>query len=193
MFETLDEVYDDIASRLERAAGERNSPMHTAVVATADADARVMVLRAYDKAAGMLRFHTDARSPKVSVIGAGAPVGLLFYDREAKTQIHLRGQGWIETDTSLVDAAWADSTNYARRCYLGEGPGAVSGVPTSGLPQWAEGIQPSDEQVAPARENFAVLLVEPHSLDWFHLAHSGHIRAQFDRVGDGWEGRWVAP
>lgn len=193
MFETLDDVRADIALRLKRAASERTSPMHTAVVATTDADARVMVLRAYDEASGTIRFHTDARAPKVGVIGSGAPVGLLFYDRDAKVQIRVRGHGWIESDTPLADAAWEESTNYARRCYLGEGPGAVSEVPTSGLPDWAEGIQPSDEQVAPARENFAVLLVEPHSLDWFHLAHSGHMRAQFDRVGEGWEGHWASP
>ncbi|RIV88036.1 flavin-binding protein [Aurantiacibacter zhengii] len=165
--------------------------MHTPVVATADADARVMVLRGFERAGWRLRFHTDARSPKCETIGDGAPVGVLFYDREAKLQVRCRGRGWIETDTLLVDAAWQESTNFARRCYLGEGPGAVSDSPTSGLPAWAEGIEPEDEQLTGARKNFALLLVELVEADWFSLAHTGHRRAIIQLTSG--EGRWVSP
>jgi hypothetical protein len=193
MFETFDSILSDIARRLSQGASERDCALHTPMIATADADARVMVLRAFDAERWTLRLHTDARSPKCAVIGSGAPVGLLGYDREAKVQLRLRGTGRIETDTPLADAAWEESTNFAKRCYLGEGPGAASDAPTSGLPVWAEGINPSDEQIMPARANFAILLIELEQLDWFYLANSGHIRAQFARVGDDWEGRWVAP
>lgn len=194
MFDTFDQVRADIAQRLAEGANDRKSAMHTPVVATADADARVMVLRAFDRDLWTLRFNTDARAPKVQTIGAGAPVGALFYDREAKLQLRVRGQGRIETDTPLVDAAWEESTNFARRCYLGEGPGAVSDVPTSGLPAEFEGVEPEEHEIIPARDNFACLIVELHSLDWFYLAHTGHVRAQFSRKARGeWEGRWVTP
>ena len=193
MFDSFDDIRKDISGRLARAAKDRKSAMHTPVIATSDADARVMVLRAFDSDAWTLRLHTDARSPKCAVIGDAAPVGALFYDKAQKVQIRVRGVGRIEHDTPLADQAWAESTNFAKRCYLGDGPGAVSEVASSGLPDWAEGIQPTDEQIAPARENFAILLVELNELDWFYLANSGHIRAQFSRVGSEWEGRWVTP
>lgn len=193
MFDTFKDIHRDLSARLARAASDRKSPMHTPVIATADADARVMVLRHFVADTWTLRLHTDARSPKCDVIGDGAPVGALFYDKAAKVQIRVRGTGRIETDTPLVEQAWAESTNFAKRCYLGDGPGAHSNLPTSGLPDWAEGIQPTDEQIMPARENFAVLLIDLHELDWFYLANSGHIRAQFSRDGGEWEGRWVAP
>ena len=193
MFDSFESVLEDIAHRLSDGAANRKSLMHTPVIATADADARVMVLRAFDPQTWTVRLHTDARSPKCAVIGEGAPVGALFYDQPAKVQIRVRGVGRIEHNTPLADQAWAESTNFAKRCYLGEGPGAVSDVPTSGLPDWAEGIQPTDEQVAPAREHFAILMIELQELDWFYLANSGHIRAQFSRTSEGWQGRWVAP
>ncbi len=198
MFESFESILGDIARRLDEGAHSRKVPMHTPVIATADADARVMVLRAFDSESWTLRLHTDARSPKCAVIGDGAPVGALFYDQPEKVQIRVRGTGRIETDTPLVDAAWAESTNFAKRCYLGEGPGAASDAPTSGLPEWAEGIQPTDEQIMPAREHFAILLIELKELDWFYLANSGHVRAQFSRVGDDWpdarwDARWVSP
>jgi hypothetical protein len=194
MFENLDAVHADVASRLAEGASRRQSPLHVPVVGTDGGDMRVMVLRAFDPARWQLRFHTDARSPKARAIGQGAPVGVLFYDPAAKIQIRTRGSGRIESDGPIAQAAWEASTNFARRCYLGDGPGAVVPGPTSGLPAEFEGVEPDEGQLVPARENFAVLLVTLHHLDWLYLAHDGHRRAQFDLSGDaGWQGRWVTP
>lgn len=195
MFETLDDVRTDCLNRLIRAPRDRRSPMHTPVVVTGDVDARVMVLRAFDAQAGRLRLHTDARAPKAQVIAADPRVALLFYDKGAKIQIRARGHGEVLTTGAEVDAAWAASTNFARRCYLGDGPGAASDTPTSGLPPEFEGVEPDDTQLIPARGNFALLLVTLTALDWLYLAHTGHVRAQFtrDHRGNEWEGRWVAP
>ncbi|WP_284124880.1 PNPOx family protein [Parerythrobacter aestuarii] len=187
--QSLEDIRRDIQQRLTRATNDRKSPMHTPVVATADADLRVMVLRAFDADSMTLRFHTDIRAPKAQLIGSGSPVGVLFYDKGAKIQVRTRGRGRIEQNGPVVDAAWAQNTNFARRCYLGDGPGAASDTATSGLPSGLEGVQPSDEQVLPARENFAVLLVQVEHCDWLYLAHTGHMRAQFD----GQDARWVAP
>lgn len=195
MFETLDECLTDCRNRLIRAPRDRKAPMHTPVVVTGDVDARVMVLRAFDSAAWALRLHTDARAPKAQVIAADPRVAVLFYDKGAKIQIRARGTGAILRDGADVDAAWAASTNFARRCYLGHGPGAVSDVPTSGLPPEFEGVEPDDTQIIPARENFALLRITLTSLDWLYLAHTGHIRAQFTRedTAAAWQGRWVSP
>jgi pyridoxamine 5'-phosphate oxidase len=152
-----------------------------------------MVLRAFDATGWALRLHTDARSPKAQVIANDPRVAALFYDKGAKIQIRARGMGRIVTNGPEADSAWAAGTNFARRCYLGEGPGAVAAGPTSGLPPEFEGAEPDDAQLIPARENFAVLLIALETIDWLYLAHTGHVRAQFTRAGDGWDGRWVTP
>lgn len=193
MFETLDEIRADCANRLIRAARDRKSPMHTPVIVTGDVDARVMVLRAFDPASLTLRLHTDTRAPKAQAIAADPRIAAVFYDKGAKIQIRVRGHGRIEASGPVADAAWAASSNFARRCYLGEGPGAASPVATSGLPPEFEGVEPDDAQLLPARENFAVLLITIESLDWLYLAHTGHVRAQFACTDGAWEGRWVAP
>ena len=189
MTETFETIRTDIAHRLSECAQDRRSAMHTPVVATADADARVMVLRDFDTDSWTLRFHTDARAPKCALIGAGAPVGVLFYDRDARLQLRCRGTGRIEGYGPIADAAWEESTTFARRCYMGEGPGTPSDEPTSGLPDWIEGEQPTEEQVAPVRDHFAVLLVELAEVDWFSLSNDGHRRAVVTRDS----GRWIAP
>ncbi|WP_296718394.1 pyridoxamine 5'-phosphate oxidase family protein [Erythrobacter sp.] len=193
MFEQLEEIRTDCANRLIRAARDRKSPMHSPVIVTADVDARVMVLRAFEADAWRLRLHTDARAPKARMICADPRVAAVFYDKATKIQIRVRGTGRIETHGPVADAAWAASNNFARRCYLGEGPGAVSDRATSGLPPEFEGVEPDDAQVIPARENFAVLLIDIAEVDWLYLAHTGHIRAQFTRTGESWSSRWVAP
>ena len=186
MFDNLPDIQADIARRLGDAASNRGVP-------TSDVDARGMVLRAFDPASWTLRFHTDARAPKVAAIAADPRMAVLFYDKPAKVQIRVRGTGRVLTDDPLTDAAWAESTNFARRCYLGDAPGDESESATSGLPAQFEGVEPDDAQLLAARENFAVLLIELAELDWFYLAQSGHSRAQFSRSEQGWKGRWVAP
>lgn len=188
MLDSFADIRADIDTRLIAAATDRRSPMHTPVVGTADADLRVMVLRDFDPKTRTLRFHTDSRAPKTSVAD-GAPVGVLFYDKAEKLQIRCRGEGQLARTGEMVDEAWQASSNFARRCYLGEEPGAASDTPTSGLPPQFEGSEPSDAQLIPARDNFALLLVSVASFDWFSLAHTGHRRAVFD--GDG--ARWVSP
>jgi 3-hydroxyisobutyrate dehydrogenase len=195
MFETLDDVLADCRNRLIRAPRDRKAPMHTPVIVTGDVDARVMVLRAFDAQGWRLRLHTDARAPKAQVIAADPRLAVLFYDKGAKIQIRARGIGAILREGGEVDAAWAASTNFARRCYLGEGPGTGADGPTSGLPPEFEGVEPDDAQLVPARENFALLRITLTALDWLYLAHTGHVRAQFARAGEGgsWAGRWVSP
>ena len=186
---SLKHVATDIDRLLAKGANNRKSAMHTPVVVTKDADARIMVLRHYDRAERTLRFHTDVRSPKVEIIRASSSVGVLFYDAEEKTQLRCRGVGEIQTDTALARAAWDGSDTYARRCYLGAAPGEARNHPSSGLPEWAEGKRPSEADLAPVRGNFAVLLVRLEKIDWYHLASDGHRRALFEHG----EGRWLTP
>lgn len=189
MYDDLDKVRADIADRFCNAASSRKSPMHAPVIVTSDADARIMILREFDRDSWTLRFHTDARSPKAAVIGEGAAMAVLFYDPEEKVQIRVRGTGRIETRSELADAAWTQSSNFARRCYLGAPPGETRAEPSSGLPDWAEGIQPTDEQLAPVREHFAVLLIEVEEADWYWLSNDGHRRALIGRD----KATWITP
>lgn len=174
--------------------------MHTPVVATLTGNGipsqRVMVLRAFDRASATLRFHTDARAAKVDQVGDASPVSILAYDPGAKRQFRLTGTARIETATPAADEAWAEATLFAKRCYLADpAPGTVSKGPVSGLPEDIEGRKPDDDaEVAPGRANFALLLAEIDTIEFLHLAHTGHRRTLFRRSADGqWQGQWLVP
>lgn len=181
---------------LVRGGADRKSPLHTPVVCSVDGDglpqARVMVLRKASPADATLRFHTDARSPKVAQLD-GRPVAVLAYHAGEQVQLRIAGTARVHNHGALVDGIWQQSTLFARRCYLAQGaPGTPLAGPSSGLPAAIEGQQPTAEQIAPARGNFAVLWVDVTAIDWLHLANSGHRRALF-RSRDGWAGGWLAP
>ncbi len=183
---------------LEAGARDRRHPAHTPVVATLDKSGfpsqRVMILRAVDWNARLLRFHTDARSPKVTELAQNSAASVLVYDPTEKVQIRLSGTAHIEADSAASEAAWAESTAFARRCYLAEnGPSLPSSAPTSGLPSWAEGIKPSEEQVSMGRPNFAILLFHFQEMEWLYLANSGHRRAKWTWADTRTIGRWLIP
>lgn len=187
---SLPDIRRDIETHLMEGAANRKSAFHCPVVVTGDADGRIMVLRDFDESAWTLRFHTDVRSPKTTIIGEDQRVGVVFYDRDAALQVRVRGTGRIEAKGEHADVAWETSSNFARRCYLGEGPGSRTDQPSSGLPEWIEGKQPTDEQVAPARPNFAILRVEIEEADWYSLSNDGHRRALIRRNG---KDTWLTP
>jgi pyridoxamine 5'-phosphate oxidase len=196
MSESLPDILADAWRLLVRGGADRRSPLHTPVVASVDAaglpQARVMVLRKADPADATLRFHTDARSPKVVQLD-GKPVSVLAYHAAEQVQLRISGTARTGRSVAEVDAIWDQSTPFARRCYLAEQPpGTPLPGPASGLPAWIEGQQPTPDQLLPARPNFAVLWVEVTAIDWLHLANSGHRRAVF-RADEGWTGEWLAP
>lgn len=194
MTELLEPILDEIHNHLHHGSTRRRSAMHTPVIGTADGDLRVMVLREFEPATRTLRFHTDVRSPKVTAIMHDPAVTVLFYDPDAKVQIRARGFGRVETSGAVVDSAWGQATPFAKRCYLAEtAPSGSSEVPVSGLPDWVEGVTPTEAQVAPGRENFAVLLVQVQAFDWLYLANTGHRRAMFEFSDDGTRSRWLVP
>ncbi|WP_231624999.1 flavin-binding protein [Novosphingobium sp. AAP93] len=193
---TLDDVLADAARRLAAAARDRKQAMHTPVVGTADGDLRMMVLRGASADLACLRFHTDLRSPKVALIGEGAPVSVLAYDPDARVQLRMRGVGRIEHAGFVVDAAWSRAAPSSRRCYLAEtGPGGMLEAAGSAIPEALSRRSPTVDETLPGRSNFALLLVEVRSLDWLRLDHEGGTRARFTRpdASSPWSGEWIAP
>jgi pyridoxamine 5'-phosphate oxidase len=198
-YDDLELSLKEVRSLLSRGANDRNSAAHHPVVASIDRDARpqqrVMILRECDWDQRKLRFHTDSRSHKVSQIYETPEVSVLVYDEPAKIQVRLSGRASIDTNV-IATEAWQTATLFARRCYMVEqAPGTETDEPTSGLPPSVEGIQPDEEQLNPARGNFAAVLVGFDEIDFLYLANAGHRRAhwRWDFLKSDWSGSWLVP
>jgi pyridoxamine 5'-phosphate oxidase len=203
----MTDFYNDLDTSLVQArrliepgAHDRRSEAHCPSLATLDADGlptqRIMILRHVDWDARKLRFHTDARSTKTQTLSDRDAASVLFYLTESKIQLRLKGTISITTTGEEIDQAWDDATLFARRAYMAAtAPGTIVDQPVSGLPAFIEGRQPTDADIAPARENFALLHLKFDTLEWLYLANAGHRRARWEwsDANCEWQGSWLIP
>ena len=140
--------YDDLAGfgraawdAAARGAGDRRSAFHAPTLCTIGLDggprARVAVLRAADRAARTLRFHSDARADKVAEIKREPRACAVFYDKGAKLQVRMDGVATVHRPGSpLADEAWAATRDFSRTAYRV--------APPAGTPHRAgRGLRPS--------------------------------------------------
>lgn len=193
---TPDRPIDDraLAAGLDRgwaalaaAVVDRDAPLRLPVVATAGAggpDARVMVLRAVDRAAAEIVFFTDRRAAKVAAITADARVAVVGYDATARLQLRLTGRAAI-VGGAAADGHWAAIAAPGRRAYqTAAAPGSPIDAPAAG--------RPVDSLPDAGRADFALLVVAVDRFEWLDLGGADHRRAVHDR-SDGWIGGWRVP
>jgi len=179
---TLDTLHAQVWARLLRGVGDRHAPARHPTLATVDSDgqpqARTVVLRAADPAAGTLDLHTDLRSPKVTALRANPRAALHVWDASAHLQTRLTGTVAILSGEAVA-AIWARVPDPSRQSY--------GATPAPGLP--------IPEALAydrtPDAATFAVLRLTVQSVEALHLGPQ-HRRARFEREG-GWAGQWIAP
>lgn len=168
--------------------------MHTPSVATLGLDGRprirTVVLREFNEACGMLRFHTDRRSEKVSELARDPRIGVHFYDDAAKVQLRIDGNATIHCEGAVADAAWLASQRMSRVCY-GTDPAPGSVIERAD----AFRLPDIELEIAAGREHFAAIVVTISAIEWLWLKSGGHRRALF-RFKNGIECvdlQWLAP
>jgi hypothetical protein len=182
-YNDLDASLDHGLRMLGRGAKDRRAASHTFTVVTNGLDGtpqpRIVVNRGYDRAARSLRFHTDARSPKLVEIRADPRAAVHVYDARAKIQLRMQVHATLHSQDALHREAWGATRDFSRICYrVVPAPGDVLEKPTA--LRFSEGQTP-DEGV----ENFVAVTLTLRSLEWLYLAHQGHRRARFVWNDDG--------
>jgi hypothetical protein len=164
---------------LEAGVGDRAAPARHVVLATTGADgpeARLLVLRATDRARGTLTLWTDAATAKAAELAREPRAALLVWDPEARLQIRLRARVAIRPGTP---AEWDALAPAARALYGGAPP------PGHALPD------PASHRPAPDPARFAILTATVEEIETLRLSEP-HERARFARP-DGFRGAWIAP
>lgn len=176
----LETIRQRLWAELTLAAVERGRAWRTPVLATvggeSGCDARTVVIREVDAAAGEIVFFTDARSPKVGQIAAHPDAVLVAWSAELGWQLRLAVHLTVETSGLALSSRWAQlKMTPAAQDYLSP---LAPGTPLA---------HPAPERGS--REHFAVVTARVLSLDWLALDPAGHRRAVFDASG----ARWVQP
>ena len=167
---------------LTRAANERKSPWRWPVLATrgeAYPGARMLVVRAFDRAGPALELHTDRRSAKIAELKRDPACALLFFDKTSMTQLRVDGSADVLTGSAAQDA--------------------FDRAPEGTLSDY-RGLAPGDDPDAPAgrdnaeaRSNFAALRVRIDRADFLVIGREGHERRFIDFTTDPPSWRRAAP
>lgn len=176
---------------LAQGAADRTSPYHLMQLASLRQDTsgafepqvRTVVLRGVEAAEKRLRFHTDARSPKVTELRQHPRVQAVLYDPARKIQLRLSATAAPASD-ALRAEAWAATGRLGRECY------AVETAPSAPQPGPAA---PFAAEADPAV--FLPIVLTVTALDWLYLASVGHRRAAFtyDSTGRLIDATWLVP
>lgn len=175
---TLDVVWDALA----RGAADRDAPARHPVLATvgpAGAEARIVVLRAADRAKARVAIHTDLRSGKVAQLRSDPRASLLVWLPDATLQIRLRVRFALLTGRD-ADRFWGALPEAARALY--------GGMPPPGRPV----ARPEDHAPGQDPDAFCVLDGRVSEIETLKLDATRHRRALF-RATDNWRGGWRAP
>lgn len=195
---TLDSMLDLCWDELTAGCSSAKHGFHQPIISTVDSQgfphARMVVLRGVSRDDRTIWCHTDARAPKVAEIKAQPATAWTFYDRSRKLQTRLLAQAEILTTGPVWEQAWQRSRLSSRRCYMAPlAPGTQTAAPDPNLPESVRDRVPTEEETTPGKTNFAVLKGRVSAIDCLHLAHNGHIRAQFTWDSSGsLKSNWVA-
>lgn len=136
--------------------------------------------------------HTDRRSGKIEQLLASPHVAVHVFDPRARLQVRIFGIASVHHDDRIADDAWAATRPNSRAGYAQvQPPGERLQI---GLKTGPTLPLTAGQHDAQARINFAVIVIQATSMDWLHLAATGHRRALFERTSDGRiTGDWLAP
>ncbi len=191
-YNDLDATRDQALALIQRGVKDRRSGMHTFAVATIGADGaprmRTVVNRGFDPQSRTLRFHTDARAPKLTEIADDPRVAVHLYDPKAKIQLRLTALASVHKDGDLRAAVWQATRDFSRECYrVVPAPGDSVSDPTA-IP-FTPGEDPEE-----GAQNFVAVTLAVSQIEWLFLAHQGHRRALFSWDSDGTVSQsWLVP
>jgi len=172
---SADDLVQAVLDLLTRAANDRNAgalrwPVLASATADGGVDARMLVLRRFEREALTLELHTDARAPKVAQLLAQPRCTLVFFDARRMVQLRVAGSASIHQSDAIADAAFARAPAASLDDYRGAPPG--------------EALDGEAAQSQDARANFAAIRVGMESADWLKLSRQGHARWRIDLRAD---------
>jgi len=177
---TIPDTYDQISetlstaeSILDNAVDNAKTLFHTLILSSLDEGkiaSRVVVLREFNSKERYLRFHTDARAPKIKHFQKNSNASILGYDPALKIQLKLQGNVEVHLKDDVTIASWNESTTRSKKCYSVEGGSSLE------IDNPAE-YDISDVNIEDGYLNFAVIKFTYTSLEFLYLKSSGHRRA----------------
>lgn len=179
-----DKYFDELREELEKGATDKDHPFRYFSLATVGVDhmvrQRTIVLRKVSPDFE-LTFFTDYRSKKIMHIHENSKVSMLFYDPDQLLQIRIDGIAEIYKNEDEIKSYWRSVKDFNRKAYT------TAGAPGSELenPDLLEYLNEDNY--------FCAVNITPFKVEYLKLKDPNHIRVNYSRREDEWDGQYLVP
>ena len=180
-------VWAWLAGQLAAAVGSARHGLHLLTVATVDdtgsPGARTVVLRGIDADRREVRFHTDARSPKIAALRRHPALALHWYDPALRIQLQMPAVATFHHGDQVASEAWRAALAMSRACYT---TAHAPGTPLTAFP--TAPLAPAEGDDA-GLTHFAVVVCRFATVELVSLHARGHqrVRLHVDRTPVTWD------
>lgn len=141
---------------------------------------RTVVLRKVQPDLQLL-FYTDKRSAKVEHIKKNPSISSLFYHPKKMIQIQIEGSATVSEHPEMLRTIWNSIPDKGKRDY------------TTVQPPGATAERPEHIEYLKQENYFCMVTIQPTRIEYLKLNQPHHLRVQFQKIGDTWDGTFLIP
>ena len=183
---TLREIPSIIFSELRKAASKKKHPFKNVVLTTMKEQnplSRWVIFRKLTTEQNLL-VYTDARSEKIKNLRKNPNCGLLFYNNRQGLQIYFNAVSTIHQKNELTKKYWQGIVGKSSENYTTVNP---PGSPINSIDKGHITDKDLNDK------HFSIIEFIPVNMKILQLSRDGHIRVNFVKINNEWEGSFIVP
>ena len=183
---TLREITSIIFSELRKAASKKKHPFKNVVLTTVKEQnplSRWVIFRKLTMEQNLL-VYTDSRSEKIKNLRKNPNCGLLFYNNRQGLQIYFNAVSTIHQKNELTKKYWQGIVGKSSENYTTVNP---PGSPINSIDKGHITDKDLNDK------HFSIIEFIPVSMKILQLSRDGHIRVNFVKINNEWEGSFIVP
>lgn len=176
--------FEELNHELHKGVHKKGHPFRYFTLATVGlnglARLRTVVLRQVSQEL-KLTIYTDSRTKKVEHIKENNQVSLLLYHPKSLLQLKIEGTAQIVSDKERLKKYWSGVQPSSRKDYItGNNPGT-------------EIKNPDEITYLENTDYFLMIDIVPKKIEYLKLKRPNHIRAEFIKENEDWNGTFLVP
>ena len=183
---TLREIPSIIFSELRKAASKKKHPFKNVVLTTVKEQnplSRWVIFRKLTMEQNLL-VYTDSRSEKIKNLRKNSNSGLLFYNNRQGLQIYFNAVSTIHQKNELTKKYWQGIVGKSSENYTTVNP---PGSPINSIDKGHITDKDLNDK------HFSIIEFKPVNMKILQLSRDGHIRVNFVKINNEWEGSFIVP
>ena len=182
----LEEIPSIVFSELRNGISRKKHPFKNVVLTTVNEKtpmSRWVVFRKLTLENNLL-IYTDSRSEKIKNLRKNPNCGLLFYNNRQGLQIYFNAVSTIHQKNELTKKYWQGIVGKSSENYTTVNP---PGSPISSIDKGHITDKDLNDK------HFSIIEFIPVNMKILQLSRDGHIRVNFVKINNEWEGSFIVP